>query len=123
MANNNGDYIDTIKWFVGITVPIIVTVSIMWWKGVFEKIKETGKKEVDQIKKESALEQTDAVYDYLLKNITDRVKSIENNHTNMLEKVGDLKEDVAVMKRDIDHLVESVDRLSRNINDGTVRRR
>lgn len=95
----------------------------MWWKGVFERVKEAGKKEVEQVKKEASMEQTDVVYDYLLKNITDRVKSIENNHTNMLEKVTDLKEDVAVMKRDIDHLVESVDRLSRNINDGTVRRR
>lgn len=123
MSSTSVDYIDTAKWVIGVTVPIVFTVGIMWWKGVFEKIKEKGTQEIQQVKKEASLEQTDAVYDYLLKNITDRVKSIENNHTNMLEKVSDLKEDVAVMKRDIDHLVDSVDRLSRNINDGTVRRR
>src|ERR1043165_1317058 len=123
VANTNDSIIDTLKWVVGVSIPIIVTVTVMWWRGMFEKIKETGEKELEHVRKESTFEQTDAIYDYLLKNITDRVKTIEINHANMAEKVATLKEDVAVIQRDIDHLSKAVENLVKTINDTMSRHR
>jgi len=114
MASNDDDIIGWIKIFVAAVLSLFGGLVIAKYSGFLDKIKEKKNEEIDHIRKEVVLEQTDVLYDRIIKNIVDDVKNVKDKNDKLSEKVGSMSEDVAGMKKDIEHLIGSVRELNEN---------
>lgn len=113
MSSGNGDTLENLKWILGTTLPIGFTLIIMWWKGIFSKVKEEGRQQVEQIRRESSFEQADELTGIVIKNVIDKVKSIEVNHQKISENVGILGNDVVAIKKDIYYMGAKIEEIKK----------
>ena len=114
MASNDDDIIGWIKIFVAAVLSLFGGLVIAKYSGFLDKIKEKKNEEIDHIRKEVVLEQTDVLYDRIIKNIVDDLKNVKEKNDKLSDKVGSMSEDVAGMKKDIEHLIDSVKELNEN---------
>jgi len=114
MASNDDDILGWIKIFIAAMLSLFGGLIIAKYSGFIQKVKEKKNEEIDHIRKEVVLEQTDVLYDRIIKNIVDDVKNVKDKNDKLSEKVGSMSEDVAGMKKDIEHLIESVRELNNN---------
>jgi septation ring formation regulator EzrA len=117
MASND-DLIDYIKTLAITGIGIAATLIIGKYTGFLNRIKEQGKKEIEQVRKESSFEQTDAVYDVLLKNITDQLTNIQKNHNEITKSINTIDKDVAVLKTTVTNQDKTIENLTRKVEDG-----
>jgi len=114
MASNSDDVLGWVKIFVAAVLSLFGGLIIAKYSGFLDKIKEKKNEEIDHIRKEVVLEQTDVLYDRIIKNIVDDLKNVKEKNDKLSDKVGSMSEDVAGMKKDIEHLIDSVKELNDN---------
>ena len=90
------EYPPWLGWIVGPVVAIVFSLLVMYFKGVFKRIKY-----------EAAGEKRDVVGDVLLKNAIERLEETRKKTDTMITDITEIKIDMAEVKAKMDAIQES----------------